>query len=436
MAQHDSTVEQQQQQKEKEEEEDRRRIGVAIVGAGIFARNTYAPLLMQDDALRGAAEVRAVWSRSESSASCLADDMTASPSSSDGMGEVDPLRSRSCRAYHGEDGLEDLLRSADIEAVLIVLPPKPMLAMALRCLRSGKHVLQEKPIGVDAAGIAQALQEYQGLGGTRPVWGVAENYRFENVFRHAKHLVDKYLGGVDSIINVNLSAAMALSEASPYFHTGWRHSSVDCPGGFLFEGPVHFMAAIRYLVGDQLQILEQDGARSFGFGNKITASAFTENRSALGLDHPDTLTGWLAFHPSPPSDGFSKTCSLFLTYSAKVPQVSIDVVCKMGKVSIERVQGKYVLTLHRPGPESGEEPRSWDFPFSGIKNELRYFLDAIKRYKELSESGGDDRLGAADADPIEEGFPLMSPREAQRDAECLFHLFNSSRALHAEQFET
>lgn len=156
-------------------------VRVAILGAGIFARETVAPAVRT---LPDLYDVRAVYSRGSSSASLLASDFLPKV--------VD--------VYHG-DGLEKLLARQDIEAIIIVLPidvmvrcrgtllkekcfPDPHLiqpAILTQCLRAGKHVLSEKPASPTVDVGLGLLQSYgkmmRGL-----VWGVSENWRFEPAF--------------------------------------------------------------------------------------------------------------------------------------------------------------------------------------------------------------------------------------------------------------
>ena len=63
--------------------------------------------------------------------------------------------------------------------------------------------------------------------------------------RYSRQLIEQSLG---SVISINLNAASALNDSSVYWHTPWRHSTDELPAvggagvGYLFEGPVHFMA--------------------------------------------------------------------------------------------------------------------------------------------------------------------------------------------------
>jgi len=138
----------------------------AILGGGTFAQNTYVPILEGDLWKFSKIAVDAVWSRSEETAKTLSLSMWHNKA----------------EVHFGDAGLDAIIGSDSIEAVFIVLPPRPALEITLRCLRAGKHVLGEKPVGTNVEEIEAAIREHVGMGQWRPIWGIAENYRFEETY--------------------------------------------------------------------------------------------------------------------------------------------------------------------------------------------------------------------------------------------------------------
>ena len=53
-----------------------------------------------------------------------------------------------CRAY---TSLDDLLADKNVELISVATPHKSHAALAIRCMRAGKHVIVEKPMTVDLA---------------------------------------------------------------------------------------------------------------------------------------------------------------------------------------------------------------------------------------------------------------------------------------------
>lgn len=69
-----------------------------------------------------------------------------------------------------------------------------MLQYVLRALAAGKSVLSEKPVASSVADARAAVEAYTQMRAcfrTPPVWFVAENFRFEEVFVEAARLVPR-----------------------------------------------------------------------------------------------------------------------------------------------------------------------------------------------------------------------------------------------------
>lgn len=49
--------------------------------------------------------------------------------------------------------------------------------MAQKCLKAGKHVLQEKPVAQSVEVVNRAIKDFHQLS-QQPVWALAENYRY------------------------------------------------------------------------------------------------------------------------------------------------------------------------------------------------------------------------------------------------------------------
>ena len=173
----------------------------AILGGGTFAQNTYVPILEGDLWKFSKIAVDAVWSRSEETAKTLSLSMWHNKA----------------EVHFGDAGLDAIIGSDSIEAVFIVLPPRPALEITLRCLRAGKHVLGEKPVGTNVEEIEAAIREHVGMGQWRPIWGIAENYRFEETYE----FVSKIVAGLGGVITLSLNASCALSESSSRPPVSW-----------------------------------------------------------------------------------------------------------------------------------------------------------------------------------------------------------------------
>lgn len=199
-----------------------RPIRLAIIGAGIFARDTHLPALA---ALPGVFEVVAIGSRSLDSAQNLA-----------------RLLPHPADCY---DDITVLLTRPDVEAVDIVTPIPDLAAMVERSLAAGKHVLSAKPIAADSAQARPlvALHERH----PSQVWMIAENFRREATFMAAANAVRRGDIGQPRLAHWTVYAPSL--PGMKYFATDWRQQPAF-PGGYLLDGGVHHVAVLRLIVGE------------------------------------------------------------------------------------------------------------------------------------------------------------------------------------------
>lgn len=210
---------------------DSRPVRLALIGAGVFARDAHLPsLLRRPDRF----EIAAVYSRSAESAQALA---RAIPYPVAQFTDLDALLAR-----------------PDIEAVDIVLPIPVMPTVIAQALAAGKHVLSEKPIAPTVAAgralLAQSAHRSQPQS-LLPVWMVGENWRYEEAFRRAAQLVHERTIGAP--VTCSWAIHSPMTPSSKYYHTAWRRDS-SIPGGLLLDGGVHHAAILRLILGEIVEV--------------------------------------------------------------------------------------------------------------------------------------------------------------------------------------
>lgn len=200
-------------------------IRIALVGAGIYARNAHLPALLDQPDLF---EVAAVYSRTDQAARTLAAQAGASvPVYTD---------------------LQRLLDDPGIEAVDILLPIPVQADFVAAALRAGKHVISEKPIAPDSATARSLIDLHRGTPGQ--VWMVGENWRYEEAFERAAALVRE--GVIGRPLSCYWAQFSSLKPGNPYYATTWRRSGFA--GGLVLDGVVHLVAALRMVLGDIAQV--------------------------------------------------------------------------------------------------------------------------------------------------------------------------------------
>ncbi|KAL6516258.1 hypothetical protein OROGR_019563 [Orobanche gracilis] len=310
---------------------------IAILGAGIFVRNTYIPRLAE---ISNLLVLRAIWSRSEESAR--------------GAVEIAKKFFPDVECKWGEEGLNEIIQDSSIIGVAVVLAGQAQVDMSLRLLKGGKHVLQacfaisgfeEKPAAASGTELQKAISCYNSIN-PAPIWAVAENYRFEPAFVEGR----KLMAEIGDIINIHVIIEGSMNSSNPYYATSWRHNLI---GGFILDMGVHYISGLRMLVGCEI----------------TSVSALTS--------HVDSTL--------PPPDHISSTIQLengssgvfVMVVSSRSPKILWRVVGLKGTLQVERgsKDGKhgYMVVLFTADGQS----KSWFYPFIGVTEELKSFLSDI-----------------------------------------------------------
>ena len=294
-----------------------RPLRIALLGTGQYGRGVHLGALRDDPGF----QIVSVYSRTHANAQAVADELP---------GEV-----------RATDDLASIWSDASIEAVDVVLPI-PQLASTVRAaLASGKHVVSEKPIAATCedggALIATWRQD------PSRVWMVAENWRYEAAFVHAAKLVKEEAIGRPVV--ATWAARVPIRPGHRYHGTDWRRTGV-VPGGFLQDGGVHYVAALRSILG------EVSEARA------VASSSYDD------LPPLDTLAASLRC-------ASGALVNLTLTFAVGGPWPSeLRIAGTEGSLTVER--GRNVL---RRGDDVQETP----FPdYTGVRDELAAFAAAVR----------------------------------------------------------
>jgi 1,5-anhydro-D-fructose reductase (1,5-anhydro-D-mannitol-forming) len=148
----------------------------------------------------------------------------------------------------------EMLRSAQVDAVLIAAPIGLHHQIALHSFRLGKHVLSEKPLAVSVRAGQRMVDEAQRRG---LILGVAENVRYGAGARMQKYLLDaSALGDIQMCVSAGLggSLSLGLSPDAVLDGTPWRHRKVLAGGGLALDAGVHTFHSLRYLCGEVREI--------------------------------------------------------------------------------------------------------------------------------------------------------------------------------------
>ncbi|KAG6840904.1 hypothetical protein C0991_003365 [Blastosporella zonata] len=356
--------------------------GIAILGAGIFAKEAHLPALVALGA--SAPPLRAVYSRSAKSAQDFADAAVQS------LGLSSPPT-----VYHDSDSpssdLDALLARSDISAVIIVLPITLQPSIILKALAAGKHVISEKPVAPDVKQGLELIKQYNELYKPKGlIWRVAENFEAEPGFRAAAAAIAD--GKIGKVIFFRTVVYNHIDKSSKWYNTPWR-TVPDYQGGFLLDGGVHTVAALRTMLPSRLTHLSGFASLNRDF----LAPHDTINVAVrAGTDFHGTaeLTFASPTKSRPNADGFVITGT-------------------QGWLSVNNVEGGYRVTIKsvvksEDGSAEDEKEEVIEKEGQGVKGELEAFFAVIEG---------------------KQGLAIGDPLEALRDVAFIQASLNSNGSL-------
>jgi UDP-N-acetyl-2-amino-2-deoxyglucuronate dehydrogenase len=185
----------------------------------------------------------------------------------------------SCNSY---TDYQEMLLDEQIQVIHICTPHYLHAEMAIAALRSGKHVLVEKPMAItlaDAAAMTATARE------TGKSLGVCFQNRYNSTAIRLKSILDS--GQAGRVVHAKATLKWH-RDAAYYQNSGWRGKWATEGGGVLINQAIHTLDLLQWFLGDiqsvagsvatngLKNIIEvEDTARAvFTFSNGATADFF------------------------------------------------------------------------------------------------------------------------------------------------------------------
>ncbi|CAJ1965549.1 unnamed protein product [Cylindrotheca closterium] len=298
------------------------RLNVALLGAGIFATASHAPMLQK---LNKNINCVAVWSRTYGNAASLATKLGATPCTD----------------------VQQIFNSPNIDAVITAMPIDVQPEYVLKAMHAGKHVYSEKPLATTLQQAKKLIETYEAHFASRNIaWHVAGQSRYDPAVRTAKQA----LADIGTPFLVNMKVRAPFLKSSPHSDAMWRNSP-EWYGGMIVEAFVHGSSMLRGL-----------------FGNPISVSAQTSSRTKH-IPSIDTMTAQVRW----PEELHG---SVSLTYASTAHCFEIEVVGSEGRMALMRKEGGpgYSLEVEISGSKSYKH----DIPFGGAETEMMSFVERIR----------------------------------------------------------
>ena len=261
---------------------------------------------------------------------------------------------------------EDVVSRDDVDAAIICTPPDLHAEIAIAAMKSGKHVLCEKPLARNVDEGREMVKVAQEAGVTLKC---GFNLRYHPAIRQAHQWYED--GDIGEIDWMRCRYGIG---GRPGYDQEWRAQADVSGGGQLMDQGVHALDLFRWFAGDFVEVFGFMATRFWDVA-PLEDNAFALLRTAKG-----------------------QVASLHASWTQWKPLFSLEVFGHDGYVTVEGLGGAYGTeraTLGRRDFEApfGEEviefrreDRSWEA-------EWQEFVSAIREGREPS-ANGDDGLAA------------------------------------------
>ena len=143
-------------------------------------------------------------------------------------------REQGLTAYHSA---EELLADNSVELVILAVPNNFHKDYAIRCLRAGKHVVCEKPVTMNAAGLVAVMDAAKETG---RIFTVHQNRRWDRDYAIVRQVLEEGIIGAPYFIESRVQGSRGAM-------FGWRGHKLN-GGGMLYDWAVHLLDQLLQLI--------------------------------------------------------------------------------------------------------------------------------------------------------------------------------------------
>ena len=269
------------------------------------------------------------------------------------------------------DDYQKLLQSEQVEAVVVSTPPPYHEEVVVAALKSGKHVLCEKPLANTVEASQRMVTNARKTGQTL---ASGFNFRYVPSVQFLKQTLDSGLiGELDHVRGY--AGHLGLTE----FKADWEHDKKIVGGGALMDIGIHMIDLTRYILGDVVEVFGHTS------GNVWKLDDSEDNGFAI-LQNPE-----------------GKVASLHASWTEwKGYRFQIEVYGDRGMIQAR--YGPMMNTWIYMDQLGGQRHRKSNFyPMTAIKEKLRGWQWSIE--KSLRDELGDFvRLAQGESSNIADGF--------------------------------
>lgn len=179
---------------------------------------------------------------------------------------------RECGIPLAFDSTADLCRCSEVDVVLVTTPNACHCPDTLTALNSGKHVLCEKPMAMNAAECRTMIAAARDR---KLLLGVAQIFRFEESTRRLRERI------AAGEIGQPVFARAEFSFAGRHHARDWLTDRAISGGGPIADVGVHCIDALRFILNDEITSVQATGASDADSGS-VESAAVLNLRFAHG----------------------------------------------------------------------------------------------------------------------------------------------------------
>lgn len=193
--------------------------------------------------------------------------------------DVDPSKLAKYGDYKRYENSAELIRSGDVDAILIAVPHYDHTPIAIDAFQNGVHVLTEKPVAVHKADVQRMIDAHAK---TNLVFAAMFNLRTDPHYQEIRRLVQS--GALGEIQRTSWLITNWFRTATYYASGGWRATWRGEGGGVLLNQCPHNLDLFQWICGMPSQV------KAFcGFGKYHDIEV--EDEVTAYLEYPNGATG-------------------------------------------------------------------------------------------------------------------------------------------------
>jgi predicted dehydrogenase len=260
----------------------------------------------------------------------------------------------------------ELIRSGEVDAVLIATPHYSHTPIGIEALKAGLHVLVEKPLSVHKADCERLIAAH---GSDDQVFAVMFNQRTDPYYLKLRELIRN--GELGTIRRINWIVTNWFRTAAYYASGGWRATWAGEGGGVLLNQCPHQLDLWQWL---------------FGMPRKVRA--FCHLGRYHDIEVEDDVTAYFEYE--------NGTTGVLITSTGEAPGTDrLEIAAERGRVVIENDRFGFIrneVPMSKFCQESADwfgKPQTWEveIPISGHGGQhneiLQNFTDAVLDRKAL-----------------------------------------------------